>query len=126
MDTMTNPTEKKKSCHLQKLLTAVIGGLVVIIGIIAIPYPGPGWLIVFAGLGILAREFPWAARLLKVVKGRYDEWYEWVKHQGIIVKALLFLFTSIIVVVTIWLINGYGLLNDWLHLGQDWLVSPFV
>ena len=31
-----------------------IGGIVLIAGVIMIPYPGPGWLVVFAGLAILA------------------------------------------------------------------------
>ena len=35
-----------------------------LVGILAIPYPGPGWAIVFVGLGILATEFEWARQLL--------------------------------------------------------------
>lgn len=42
---------------------AVFGGLVVAAGIVMIPSPGPGWLVVFAGLGILATEFHWAHRI---------------------------------------------------------------
>lgn len=42
----------------------VIGGLVTVIGAIALIAPGPGWLIIFAGLGILASEFAWADKAL--------------------------------------------------------------
>src|SRR5215468_10502274 len=38
----------------------VLGGLVLVAGILMIPYPGPGWLVVFAGLAVLATEFAWA------------------------------------------------------------------
>jgi ABC-type polysaccharide transport system permease subunit len=42
----------------------VIGGAVTVAGAIALVGPGPGILIVLAGLGILATEFAWAARVM--------------------------------------------------------------
>ncbi|MCU1528299.1 MAG: hypothetical protein JWP75_2062 [Frondihabitans sp.] len=45
-----------------KIAIGVLGILVVIIGIILIPLPGPGWLIVFLGLALLGTEFPAAHR----------------------------------------------------------------
>ena len=42
----------------------MIGGLVTVFGAIALVGPGPGILIVLAGLGILATEFAWAARVM--------------------------------------------------------------
>ncbi|HSR46027.1 MAG TPA: PGPGW domain-containing protein [Acidimicrobiia bacterium] len=43
----------------------VIGGVVLVIGVLGWFLPLlPGWLLVVAGLAILAREFPWARRLL--------------------------------------------------------------
>jgi len=109
----------------KKTLVGIVGGIVLIVGIIAIPYPGPGWLIVFAGLGILATEFVWAQRILAYTREKYDGWTEWVKRQNGFVKVLIGLVTVLVVVVTIWLLNGYGLINNWLHLGQDWVSSPF-
>jgi uncharacterized protein (TIGR02611 family) len=109
-----------------RALIGIVGGVVLIAGIIMIPYPGPGWVVVFIGLAILAQEFPWAERALYYARGKYDRWLEWVKLQHWGVKALLFCLTCIIVVATIWLLNGYGLINAWLHLGWNWLNSPFV
>lgn len=54
---------------LKRILIGVVGGLVTVIGVIALIAPGPGWLIIFAGLGILGTEFAWAARALKTAKG---------------------------------------------------------
>ena len=47
-----------------RIAVAVIGLAVLAVGIVAIPYPGPGWAVVFVGLAILATEFDWARRLL--------------------------------------------------------------
>lgn len=43
---------------------AVLGGTITVLGAIFLITPGPGWLIIFAGLGILASEFAWADRAL--------------------------------------------------------------
>ena len=119
---MSEPTNS--SSRTKRVAVGVAGGIVLILGIIAIPYPGPGWLIVFAGLGILAQEFEWAQNLLNQLKKRYDAWQDWLKKQPLYVKAIFWLLTFAVVMATIYLLNGYGLLNKWLNLGQDWLVSP--
>jgi uncharacterized protein (TIGR02611 family) len=54
---------------IKRILVGIVGGLVTIIGVVALIAPGPGWLIIFAGLGILGTEFAWAARALKTAKG---------------------------------------------------------
>lgn len=108
----------------KRLLIGIIGGMVLLVGIVTIPYPGPGWLIVFAGLGILSTEFEWARNALEFAKGKYDAWQAWLKKQPLYVKALAWTLTCVVVVVTIWLLNGYGLINNWLNLGLDWAQSP--
>jgi uncharacterized protein (TIGR02611 family) len=110
--------------QVKKTFIGIIGGVVLFAGVIMIPYPGPGWLVVFAGLGILSTEFEWARRLLRFARGKYDAWTEWVKRQNTFVKAAIWLMTVLIVVITIWLLNGYGLINSWLGLGWDWVRSP--
>ncbi len=108
----------------KKIGVAIVGWPVLIVGLIMIPYPGPGWVTVFLGLGILSTEFDWAKRLLQYAKGKYDAWEAWVKQQNKSVKVALWLFTALIVVVTLWLLNGYGIMNDVLGLGWDWVRSP--
>jgi uncharacterized protein (TIGR02611 family) len=54
---------------LKRVLVGVVGGVVTLIGVVALVAPGPGWLIIFTGLGILATEFAWAAQALKRAKG---------------------------------------------------------
>ena len=54
---------------LKRVLVGVVGCVVTIVGVVALIAPGPGWLIIFTGLGILATEFAWAARVLTRAKG---------------------------------------------------------
>lgn len=59
---------KVKTTHAGELAwrigVAVLGGSITVLGAIFLITPGPGWLIIFAGLGILASEFAWAERAL--------------------------------------------------------------
>jgi hypothetical protein len=41
---------------------AVAGGVTVAVGVVLLPLPGPGTLVILAGLSILGREFPRARR----------------------------------------------------------------
>jgi uncharacterized protein (TIGR02611 family) len=47
-----------------RVIIGIVGGAVTALGAIALVGPGPGILIVLAGLGILATEFAWAARVM--------------------------------------------------------------
>jgi uncharacterized protein (TIGR02611 family) len=116
----------RASRHAKRIGIGIIGSLIALIGIVAIPYPGPGWLIVFAGLAVLATEFDWAQRLLDYGRAKYDTWVAWLKRQSLLVRAVFIILTTVIVIATLWLLNGYGILNDLLNLHYDWLRSPFL
>ncbi|CAA9446256.1 MAG: hypothetical protein AVDCRST_MAG78-2904 [uncultured Rubrobacteraceae bacterium] len=48
-----------------RALLSIVGGIVVVVGgIIAVPGPGPGWVITFLGLGLIAGEFRPIARFM--------------------------------------------------------------
>src|SRR5262245_43647677 len=68
---------------------AILGGLVVVAGLILVPLPGPGWLIVFAGLSIWAIEFVWARNLLQFGRRVLGAWTAWVSLQPWPVKLLI-------------------------------------
>lgn len=51
----------------------VTGFVVALVGIALLVLPGPGWLLIFLGLAILATEFRWARRTLHWTKGRYQQ-----------------------------------------------------
>ncbi len=50
-------------------LSRIVGGFtLLLIGIVMLVTPGPGWLVIFFGLGLLAAEFVWARRLRDRIK----------------------------------------------------------
>jgi hypothetical protein len=52
----------------KRIAITIIGGLIVLIGIAMLVLPGPGLLVIIAGLAILATEYVWAERLLLMAK----------------------------------------------------------
>jgi uncharacterized protein (TIGR02611 family) len=66
----------------------VVGAAVVAVGIVLLPLPGPGWLIIFAGLGILASEYRWAARLLTWVRATFVRWTQWLAGRALWIRLL--------------------------------------
>src|SRR5690606_38889095 len=53
-----------------RLATIAVGFVVLLGGLVMIVLPGPGVVGILAGLGILARELPWAERVMEYVKKR--------------------------------------------------------
>jgi uncharacterized protein (TIGR02611 family) len=110
-----------------RIAVGVVGAAVLALGIIAIPYPGPGWLIVFAGLAILASEFEWAQRVLHYARGKYDAWTDWLGRQSLPVRVLVLTATALIVVATLWLLNAFWMVAGWVGLAEwTWLRSPLL
>ena len=98
-----------------------LGTLVVALGIVLIPFPGPGWAIVILGLAIWAIEFTWAKSLLEFTKRHVQSWTRWVGRQSIPVRALVgvvgLIFVSFIVWASVLLsfhINLVTLVLGWL------------
>lgn len=54
-----------------------------------LPLPGPGWLVIFLGLGLLATEFVWADRLLRYARRQVRRWTDWVRRQTLATRLLL-------------------------------------
>ena len=72
-----------------QIAVGLVGAIVVTIGIILIPVPGPGWLIVLVGLAVWAVEFAWAARLLSYTKGKLEGWWHWIGRQHWTVRVIV-------------------------------------
>ncbi|MFA4918049.1 MAG: PGPGW domain-containing protein [Thermodesulfovibrionales bacterium] len=65
----------------KKLIISVIGFTVLLIGLAMIVLPGPAFIVIPIGLGILATEFIWAKKLLDRVKSKASNMREWVSKQ---------------------------------------------
>jgi uncharacterized protein (TIGR02611 family) len=58
--------------RLYRIAVAIVGVLVILVGLALVPLPGPGWLIVAVGLGILALESDRAERLFERILDRVE------------------------------------------------------
>ncbi|GAA2540791.1 hypothetical protein GCM10010435_05290 [Winogradskya consettensis] len=86
-----------------KIGVGILGTLVVVTGIILIPFPGPGWAIVILGLAIWAVEFTWAKRLLHFTRRHVQAWTQWILKQPLHLRALIGLAGFIFISAVVWL-----------------------
>lgn len=56
----------------KRIVVIVIGYTILLIGIALLVLPGPAFIVIPIGLGILATEVVWARKLLDRFKGRFD------------------------------------------------------
>ena len=93
--------------HLHRIYRIAVGvvGLVIVVGgLIMVPFPGPGWFVVFLGLAVWASEFEWAQRLLHRAQRTLHAWSAWVKTQPWWMKGLVLLVTVAAVGAIFWLL----------------------
>jgi len=64
-----------------RVAVAIVGLLVVILGVVLLVFPGPGWVVIFLGLSIWATEFKWARSLLVFVRRQVGKWTTWIRRQ---------------------------------------------
>lgn len=56
----------------RRIIVAVVGTTVLLIGVALIILPGPAFIVIPVGLAILATEFAWARHWLKKIRGITD------------------------------------------------------
>ena len=108
----------------KKVTIAIVGGTIILVGLVLVPYPGPGWLIVFGGLAVLSSEFEFADKLLTFAKQKYDDWLKWLERQKMPIRLLVIGSVGLVTVLTLWLLNAFGLMVSILSLPLPWLISP--
>lgn len=99
-----------------RVVVGLVGAAIVLGGIVLIPLPGPGWLIVFAGLAVLATEFTWAGRLLDFARSKVMSWTSWVTEQSVAVRALIGLVSMLAVAGAVWLYVAVQGVPGWVPL----------
>ncbi|MFA4918014.1 MAG: PGPGW domain-containing protein [Thermodesulfovibrionales bacterium] len=67
--------------QVKKLIISVIGFTVLLIGLAMVVLPGPAFIVIPIGLGILATEFVWAKSLLRRIKSSASNVKERVSKQ---------------------------------------------
>jgi uncharacterized protein (TIGR02611 family) len=59
---------KRQHPVLRKVVVAVIGFILIAIGTALLVLPGPGILVILAGIAVLSLEFPWAKALFDRIR----------------------------------------------------------
>lgn len=93
---------RRKSHLAYRIVVGVVGGALTVLGLVLIPAPGPGWLVVFLGLAVLASEFEWARRLLEFARHQVGRWTDWATSRPWPIRLLLGLGTLAILVGLFW------------------------
>jgi uncharacterized protein (TIGR02611 family) len=93
----------------------VVGLAVVVAGVIMLPLPGPGWLVIFGGMAIWATEFVWAQLVLRWTKRKVTEATQRaldpkVRRRNIILTTVGLVIVAALVAVYVW---KFGLAMPW-------------
>lgn len=67
--------------RLKRGIILIIGGTIIFFGVLLLVLPGPGLLVIIAGLAVLATEFAFAERALSKVKKSVKEVGERVRKR---------------------------------------------
>lgn len=104
-----------------KIGIGVLGALVIALGIVLIPFPGPGWAIVILGLAIWAVEFTWARNLLEFTKRHVKAWTSWIGRQSLPVRAVIGVVGMIFVAAIVWASVRVSFGVDLIEKTREWL-----
>jgi uncharacterized protein (TIGR02611 family) len=99
----------------------VVGATLVIGGLVLVPLPGPGWLVVILGLLVLASEFERADRLLQFTRKQVSAWTDWVTRQPWAIRIAIAVTTFLFVGGVLWVMAMLFGVPGWV---PDWLVPP--
>ncbi|GAU66116.1 hypothetical protein SSP35_02_04850 [Streptomyces sp. NBRC 110611] len=93
----------------------VVGLAVVVTGVIMLPLPGPGWLVIFAGMAIWATEFVWAQLVLRWTKRKVTEAAQKaldprVRRRNIILTTIGVVVIAVALAVYVW---KFGFAMPW-------------
>ena len=104
-----------------RFVVGLLGVVITLGGLVLVPLPGPGWLIVLAGLAVLSTEFDPARRLLDFARRRLQAWTAWLGRQGLAVRAGVGLGTFVCVGCALWLAAVVAGVPAWV---PDGVVPP--
>jgi hypothetical protein len=87
--------EEARRSVLRRMARIVAGSFLVLAGLLMWVLPGPGLLTIAAGLLVLSRDFPWAARMLERVRARLPQDEAGQTHRGVVVASITLAVLSI-------------------------------
>ncbi|MGW2051308.1 TIGR02611 family protein [Streptomyces sp. NPDC001858] len=106
----------RRALHLSWQVGVFVIGLAVVgAGIVILPLPGPGWVVIFGGMAIWATEFVWAQLVLRWTKRKVTEAAQRaldpkVRRRNIILTSLGLVIIGAVMGVYLW---KFGLEMPW-------------
>jgi uncharacterized protein (TIGR02611 family) len=106
----------RRMLHLSwQVCVFIVGLAVVVAGVIMLPLPGPGWLVIFGGMAIWATEFVWAQLVLRWTKRKVTEATQRaldpkVRRRNIILTTVGLVIIAVLVGIYVW---KFGLEMPW-------------
>ncbi|MFF0435818.1 TIGR02611 family protein [Streptomyces sp. NPDC004327] len=106
----------RRTLHMSWQVGVFVVGLAVVgAGIVMLPLPGPGWLVIFAGMAIWATEFVWAQLVLRWTKRKVTEAAQKaldpkVRRRNIILTTIGLVIIAALVGFYVW---KFGLVMPW-------------
>ncbi|NKQ24004.1 TIGR02611 family protein [Streptomyces galbus] len=93
----------------------VVGLAVVVAGVIMLPLPGPGWVVIFGGMAIWATEFVWAQLVLRWTKRKVTEAAQRaldprVRRRNIVLTSIGLVVVGVLIGVYVW---KFGFVMPW-------------
>lgn len=108
--------KRSRTLHLSWQVGVFVVGLAVVVGgIILLPLPGPGWLVIFGGMAIWATEFVWAQLVLrwtrrKVTEAAHRALDPKVRRRNIILTGVGVVIIAVLVGIYLW---KFGVVMPW-------------
>ncbi|MFI5804003.1 TIGR02611 family protein [Streptomyces sp. NPDC051561] len=108
--------QARRTLHLSwQVGVFVVGLAVVIAGIIMLPLPGPGWVVIFGGMAIWATEFVWAQLVMRWTKRKLTEAAQKaldpkVRRRNIILTTIGLVIVAVLVGIYVW---KFGIVMPW-------------
>ncbi|AWI27635.1 TIGR02611 family protein [Streptomyces sp. ICN441] len=108
--------KRRRTLHLSwQVGVFIVGFAVVVAGVIMLPLPGPGWLVIFAGMAIWATEFVWAQLVLHWTKRKVTEAAQRaldprVRRRNIILTTVGLVIVGVLGAVYLW---NFGIEMPW-------------
>ena len=108
--------KRRRALHLSWQVGVFVVGLAVVgAGIVMLPLPGPGWVVIFGGMAIWATEFVWAQLVLRWTKRKVTEAAQRaldprVRRRNITLTVIGLVIVGVLVGVYLW---KFGVVMPW-------------
>ncbi|MGW2724528.1 TIGR02611 family protein [Streptomyces sp. NPDC001492] len=108
--------KRRRALHLSWQVGVFVVGLAVVgAGIVMLPLPGPGWVVIFGGMAIWATEFVWAQLVLRWTKRKVTEAAQRaldpkVRRRNITLTAIGLVIVGVLVGIYVW---KFGVVMPW-------------